>query len=278
MILKGIKDALFAGPFVGEFGHELFSWQAYVRKYAKEFENVIICSRKEYKFLYEDFCDDFIEVDPNTFNAGTFMVLENKENVDKLCKKLESRYNINKQFTVMSPNILPETGTFNELKKIGSEYITYGNFVEDKQYDVIFHARNFQNFQGHLAKSKKSRDWDIKKWNDLAERLVKDGYKVGSIGLSGCAYHVEGSDNLLDTSLSELADILHSSKCITGPSSGPLHFASLCNCKQMVWSHPCNKNRYLTDWNPFNVDVTFYDKDEWNPSINTIEKMIKDLL
>ena len=30
MILNGIKNVLFAGPFVGEFGHELFSWQAYV--------------------------------------------------------------------------------------------------------------------------------------------------------------------------------------------------------------------------------------------------------
>ncbi len=279
MILKGKrKDLLFIGPFVGEFGHELFSWQAYGRKYAKEFKHVTVGSRKEYKFLYEDFCDEFIETDPETFNAATYTILENEKKVKKMCKRIQSRYNINKQFTVMTPNILTEYENFKKLKKMGHEYITYGNFVEDKQYDVIFHARNFQNFQGNLAQSKKSRDWDIKKWENLAANLIAAGYKIGSVGLSGYAYHVKGSDNLLDTSLSELADILHSSKCITGPSSGPLHFATLCNCKQMVWSDPCNKTRYLTEWNPFNIDVTFYDKDSWNPPVDKVEKMIKDML
>ena len=278
MFLKGTNNDIFIGPFVGEFGHELFSWQAYAREYAKKFDHVIVASRKEYKFLYEDFYDEFVEVDPKSFNAGTFQILENENEVKKLCKRLESKYNINKGMTVMSPNISTEAETMKKLKEITPDYITFGNVNKEKSYDIIIHARNFQNFNGTLAKEKKSRDWDLNKWTNLVKKLLNLNYKIASIGLSGCAYHVEGTDNLLDITLSDLADTLRSSKIILGPSSGPMHFATLCNCKQLVWSYPGNKTRYLTEWNPFDVDVTFYDKDNWNPSVETVYKLLGEMI
>lgn len=278
MIVNGKKDLLFIGPFVGEFGHELFSWQAYARKFSRSFKHIIACSRKEYKFLYEDFIDEFVEINPGTFNAGTYEVIENRDQVLKMCKKLQSKYNINKQYTILTPNNHKEIEIFKCLQKIGTEYKIYGNFNENLKYDIIIHARNFQNCTGKWSVNKKSRDWSFGKWNRLAFELKKMGLRVASIGLSNHAYHVKETDNLLDKPLSELADILRSSKYILGPSSGPMHFATLCKCKQIVWSHPCNKERYLREWNPFNVDVTFYDKELWNPKVQTVKKLVEQNL
>lgn len=276
MILQGDKDKLLIGPFIGEFGHELFSWQAYMREYAKSFNHVVVSTRKEYIYLYEDFADEFLEVDPRSFTADTFNILEHIEENDKMCKKIHSTYNINKKYTVISPNLDDKCATtIKKLQEMKSSYIMYGTKKEKSKYDIIFHPRNFSKFNGRFANIKKSRDWGLDKWNDLGKRILDKGYKVGTIGLSSSAFYVEGSDDLRDTNLKDLADILHNTKCILGPSSGPMHFATLCGCPQLVWSHPCNKQRYLKIWNPFNIKVKFHDADSWNPSVNTIMSLVE---
>jgi len=277
MILKGDSNKLFIGPFIGEFGHELFSWQAYMREYAKTFDHVVVASRKEYKFLYEDFCDEFIAVDPKTFNAASYSVLENEAEAKKLCTKLHSQYNINKKYTVISPNIDSEAVTVKKISKMTPTYVSYGNEDESLAYDILIHPRNFGEFTNHKqADKKKSRDWSLDKWFKLVSRFNKRGFKVGCIGLSSAAFYVEGTDDLRDLPLKELADVLRSSKCILGPSSGPLHFATLCECPQIVWSHPRNRKRYLTEWNPFDVKVVFHDKDSWNPSVIKVGEMHRE--
>jgi ADP-heptose:LPS heptosyltransferase len=277
MILKGDKDKLFIGPFIGEFGHELFSWQAQMREYAKTFDHVVVASRKEYEFLYEDFCDVFLPVDVGTFNAATYDVLERVEENKKLCKKLHSKYNVNKKYTVISPTLESEPVTRGKVYKMKADYLMYGEKT-DKKYDVIIHPRNFGSFTGTLSHVKKSRDWDLTKWNDLVNNIIKEGYSVATIGLSSSASYIENTEDLRDIPLKELANVLHNSKCIIGPSSGPMHFATLCGCPQVVWSHPCNKSRYLKNWNPFNIYVTFHDADNWNPSVKTVMKLFGKLI
>ena len=48
-------STLFAGPFIGEFGMELFTWQGHIRELSKKFDKTIVSSRPMYKFLYKDF-------------------------------------------------------------------------------------------------------------------------------------------------------------------------------------------------------------------------------
>ena len=63
------ERVLFAGPWVGEFGWELFCWQAYIRSLSKFYDKTICISNNHSKFLYDDFCDRFIEfscnIEPN---------------------------------------------------------------------------------------------------------------------------------------------------------------------------------------------------------------------
>ena len=49
---------LIAGPWVGEFGWELFAWQAYVRALSRHFPRTLIVCRKTSEALYEDFATD----------------------------------------------------------------------------------------------------------------------------------------------------------------------------------------------------------------------------
>ena len=46
-----MNNILLAGPWVGEFGWELFCWQAHIRWLSKQFDKTIVISRKGHKFL-----------------------------------------------------------------------------------------------------------------------------------------------------------------------------------------------------------------------------------
>ena len=67
---------------------------------------------------------------------------------------------------------------------------------------------------------------------------------------------------------------MNKSKLIIGPSSGPMHLASLSGLKHLVWSSEHNKSRYLNICNPFKTEVIFYSKEGWNPNPNNIYNII----
>jgi len=60
----GNLNILLAGPWVGEFGWELFCWQGYIRKLSKNYNKTYIITRKGNEFLYEDFIDGYFNYDP----------------------------------------------------------------------------------------------------------------------------------------------------------------------------------------------------------------------
>jgi len=278
MIVPAKSNNLFIGPFVGEFGHELFSWQAHMREYAKDFDHVIASSRHEYKLLYEDFCDEFLVFDPGTYNSSHFSVLENKNEVRELFEALYTKYNKSLEYNVISPNIDNNVTIFSQLKAMPVDYKKFGRKDASLEYDIVIHPRSFSQFRGPMVEQKQSRDWAPHKWTELVDRLQQKGYKIASVGLSTSVFYVEGTDNLTDIPLCKLADVLCSSRCIVGASSGPLHFAALCNCKQVVWSDSSNKQRYLKDWNPFGVDVVFHDSDGWGPCVDKVMELIAKIL
>ena len=65
---------LIAGPWVGEFGWELFAWHAYVRGLSLNYDRTIVISRPLTEDLYSDFADEFVPYDPPGTNADAFFM------------------------------------------------------------------------------------------------------------------------------------------------------------------------------------------------------------
>ena len=61
---KEKTNVLLAGPWVGEFGWELMCWHGYVRSLSKYYDKTVCVSTKHSKFLYDDFCDKYVEFEP----------------------------------------------------------------------------------------------------------------------------------------------------------------------------------------------------------------------
>ena len=253
---------LIAGPWVGEFGWALFAWQAYVRSLSKYFSKTIVVSRPNSKSLYEDFADEFIAFNPPNALADSYFL----HNVDTnmLFKQVvrDNKISLDKNTTVLLPRRVgvPPHTHFDEFVSFGSykikpEYIKFGGDTEAK-YDYLFHIRN--------RELRKQDNWSLDNWSKLKNLLGSD--KIACIGTKKESSHIEGTYDLRDINLKNLLGYISTSKCVFGPSSGPMHLSSLCNTPHVVWSYSGNKTRYTINWNPLCTKVLFLDEYQWHPT------------
>ena len=92
------------------------------------------------------------------------------------------------------------------------------------------------------------------------------------------SYHIKGTKDLRGIDLKELTDYMSSANLIIGPSSGPMHLASLCGLKHVSWGVESNVNRYKYDWNPHKAEVEYIISEKWNPSIEDVKQKMEILL
>jgi hypothetical protein len=244
---------LFAGPFVGEFGHELFCWQGKIRRLSKEYDYTKIVCLKGHDVLYSDFADEIIEYEPQTY-------------IPDCSKNKGTTKNYPIPFSEEEKYIGPNTQII-KIYDTDQDFVKLGTLDDKLQYDFILSARNTNKCETGY------RDWDHVHWNSLTKKLLNDGYKIACIGKSGMSYKIPNIDNYMDIPLNKLSNIVHSSKYIVGGSSGPMHFATLCGTSQIVWSGDnihTNKTRYLDWWNPFKTSVSFVPAHDWNPKVDKI--------
>ena len=253
---------LIAGPWVGEFGWELFAWQAYVRSLAKNFDKTVIISRNNSKALYEDFADEFLSYTPTGGLTDSFFMHQ----VDiRLCLReviKENNISLDKNTTIFLPRRigLPPHTHYTQPVILGEylikpEYICFGE-KQDKKYDYIFHIRS--------RDLRKEDNWSIDKWSELKNLLNSD--KIACIGTKKESGWIEGTDDLRDISLNELFSVLRNADYAFGPSSGPMHLATLCGLPHVVWSTHKNRTRYEENWNPLKTPILFLDKFSWHPT------------
>jgi ADP-heptose:LPS heptosyltransferase len=247
---------LFAGPWIGEFGWELFAWQGYLRQLKIEkYDQIHIGCRPGHELLYMDFATSFEFYTPISKQTDMWHCRQEPVfNYDHIDKKVD----------ILKP------GNFLGKKQC---YIQYFAQDQNKRFDLVFHARKTNKCGTGY------RDWPIQNW-----KILKNSFKdlsVCSIGTKDAAMLVPGTTDCRGNDLRTLADILGSSRLLVGPSSGPMHFGSLCKIPHIVWSPKTgmihNKIRYEKTWNPLNTEVIFVEG-SWQPSVETIYKACQKII
>jgi len=250
---------LFAGPWVGEFGWELMMWQGHIRTMAKEFDEVIVSARPGHEYLYEDFSTLFVPVVCGNNTDGYMCSGFRYNNIHLEYITSNDTFFPAKQYT--SWDAAGNTYEFDE-----QTFIKYGVPLEDKHYDIIFHARNTDKHKTGY------RNFDKDKWNQLSAMFP--GHKKVSVGTTTAAFHIDDTDDLRDISLKDLSDVFASSTMIVGPSSGPMHLASLCGLHHIVITPAFNIDRYNKYWNPLHTSCDIIVDSDWNPPVEKVRDFI----
>ena len=256
---------LFAGPYIGEFGHELLG-TGLLRAHARHFGRVIVCSRPARAPLYHDIATDFRSHDIQCLGMGSRATEATKPltaTLDALvepgCERWPSRF--------VPPNCgAPKTEA--QILELSRYYHRLGTARDEWKGVVAVHARN----RPHQIE----RNWPMGRWDSLAQWILKEGIakRIVCVGTCEQARLVEGCCDMRGSPLGTQMDIAASALCAIGPSSGWMHLASLCGCPHMTWvggkEHTYVKRRYLDRWNPLRTRARVIDERTWQPKFATV--------
>lgn len=298
-----MKDKLYIEPYIGEFGWELFCWQGYLRKRAKDYKHVTVMCKTGHNFLYQDFANKIVNYDIGNDeedmwrNRSTDSSLGKIEQVQEYREiVVDSDYDLIKFDEYKTRwwdsekwNINQDIMSFNRWPSLTEIYI-------DDRYlspiaDILICVRNTGKCNTSF------RNWPVHGTINHAKDFVKAmdnlGLTVGCIGKSISALHIDGTIDYRDVSLDDLTAIMSNSNVLVAPVSGTIHLASLCGLPQVTWA---TKNEHIdrieTSWNPFNTRVYSFrppiyngDKDglwknrlSYTPSVSELVEGVNSIL
>lgn len=271
--------ALVTDVCVSEFGWELMEWQGHVRKMARDFDKVVISSTDGLLPLYADMNPIFIPHrikgarDCHRMRPGTITNREEamraRAEIDATVRKL-----VGKGFKITKIASIPanKDRAVGERRPIEKQkFIKYGSadgVAEENRFELIIHARN-----RHEVFPSGGANYPKELWDKVLDGLRNRGIsKVAAIGTTDAALLPDGVTDLRGVSLQLTMDLMASARAVVGPSSGPMHLASLCKTPHMVWAtnrkqeviNRKNLDRYVSYWNPFKTpnEVILHEKKE----------------
>jgi len=287
--VKNVEHVLF-GPWVGELGWELFGCQGYLRKMRRDnphLKTFNIISRTGRSFIYEDFCDSYIEFDcPGENITGALCQdwptphsdIQPKDIKNSIMKKLgltEDNCLYIPSHTFLVDYHADGPGREERLPKFTNSQLFHkykSKTIKKSPYKVLIHARN----AFHHGTSNKN--WPGQSWDKLCSFLHKKGYKLGAIGTKHESSVPNHCDDLRGISIEDTVSYLNKSKFLITTCSGPAHLASLCDTDMVVMTAPQNIHRYATDWNPFNSKREVIYEQGWNPDTDYVIERVKSFL
>jgi len=256
---------LFAGPWCGEVGWEIMQWQGHIRTLSNNFDETIIASRPGHEYLYNDFCTQFIPFTPYPYDGNTDCELCNNRTYNEFLKQ----YMTNKDDVLYPAVRHPRPQTKDDPLFNSQTFIKYGKYIDNPLYkfDLVIHVRRTTKCGTGI------RNWPKDNWIEVIN-YFKNKYNIACIGKNDSSSYINGTEDKLDISLEELANVLASSKLLVGASSGPIHYGALCGIKHLVIVPNVEIKRY-TNWNPLNTPFEILGDYGWNPPTNYIIENIE---
>lgn len=275
--MKDEQKTFFAGPWIGEFGWELFCWHGFLRKLAERYNRVIVACRTGHDLLYRDFATDIINYDPE--HEETDMWMNRRE---------PNQHGFHRYYTDSLPRVtIVHHDTYrtrwwaDEGWRERQDFVSFGIQDGTPGYDVLMIVRE-------TAKCNTAfRNWPREHATQFAKRMMSMGYTVACVGKVGSAAHIHGTMDCRNLPLDKLARIMANSRVIVGPQSGPIHFGSLCLLPQVCWqTKPEHAIRTQEHWNPFEVpvltipsNISYWKKRVmWLPSVEQIVQLTLKML
>jgi len=269
------KTKLLVGPWVGEFGWELFCWQGMARRDSCNYDETTVLCRAGNEHLYSDFATEIMPI------KGLSQ--------DTDC---EQCFNFGRVEGVRLASTYPSHVWLNPFDNYTTRKLKIP-FIQDQihrrfrdttavyDFDLAIHARAAKK------RGTGNRNWPVSKWIELIDLLHKwtrnqwgGDANICCIGTKEAAYHIPGTTDLRGVDLRTTCKVLSGSRVVIGPSSGPMHLAALTSTPLLTWSGTNrNVDRYETVWNPFDSKAIVLDpkKSGWDPTVELVWESLENL-
>ena len=256
-------DVLIADVCTAEFGWELMCWQGYVRAQAARYQTLVVCSPAGHEPLYADMSPRFV---PHLIEGLRDCWRMKKIETDKEERRAHEEIDAIERQYVADGRHVTRIAPFGFIPITEQSFIPFGSRSRAESngiaFDIAVHARTKKGKNPLLN----SLNWSQKNWNRLVSGLKDLGFTVAAIGTKDASLVPDGAVDLQGRDLQTVMDVVAASRLCIGPSSGPMHLASLCHTHHVVWVPPMHgkeahawgvtRARYETIWNPFNTPYT----------------------
>lgn len=260
---------LVAGPWVGEFGWELMSWQGWLRAMAPAYDRVVVCAPAGHKVLYGDFAHEYV---PHAIRG--------KKDCWRMVKFADQPFHfskITKQLERLGGTWVRPKGF---VRPSEQRFVAYGDAASVSprhRCDVLLHAR-------HPVGKRPYHAWDREDASRVACTLSGLGLKVGCIGTE--AYAVAGASDLRGLPLDRLVDIIAAAGAVVSPASGPILLSGLCRTPFVCWTdngyrsavRARDATRIKGVWNPLETPCRVLVDKRWKPKVDDIVGLVEETL
>jgi hypothetical protein len=263
------RRALFAGPFIGEFGYELMQWQGFVRARRKHYAEAHVLTYPGRDYLYEGCVVHHHNADLRTagYGYGRLSPNEAREMARRKADELGLR-----DYDIFDPSML--CTRYHKLLFWRQDFRIFEEQpVDGRVRHIAFHFRAVKKEGPDHAKN-----YSPERAAELVAECRGAGLEVICIGHPNYSICPAGAEDHRYVDLQKTVAAICSARVVAGENSGPMHLANLCGKATILWAQDQWRIDYSLRWNPFRVPIYVAANDSCQPDSQQVRAAITSAL
>jgi hypothetical protein len=261
------NPVLLAGPYAGEFGHEIMDFQSYVRALKPKYREVHVITFPGREPLYRGCIVHPHNFDLKTagYNYGRISNREARQYLHQFAREHHiPRYDI---FGTMHL----KTRWHRKLLFRQQQEILRPLRPVTPGRKIVFHFRNIDK-QG----PDKNRNFASELAAEAVRLCRQAGFELACIGHPKYSLCPDGCEDHRSEDLEETIAQIAASRLVVGELSGPLHLAVYCARPVAIWAPDQWRIDGAFQRNPFKTKILIIRADTTNPDPNEIVSAVKN--
>lgn len=263
------RRVLVAGPYVGEFGHELMDWQPWVRAQIARHDEVHVITYPGRDYLYPGCLVHYHDVALETagYKHGRFSPAQ----LVTMARKKAAELGLNHYDLMTALHVCTQ---YHQRFLLPAKFELLGQPPAAGEIrDVAFHFRQV-NKEG----PDQTRNYPL----ELCDRLVAfcraHGLVFFCIGHPRYSYCPAGVEDRRTEDLAASVAAIRSARLLAGELSGPMHLAQLAGTPILIWADGQWRLDNCERWNVFRVPTYIVANDTHRPVPERVGQKIVEAL
>jgi hypothetical protein len=259
------RRILVAGPYVGEFGHELMDWMPWVRAQVGRYEQVHVITYPGRDYLYPGCAVHHHDVPLETagYKHGRFSPAE----IEAMARKRAAELGLKDYDLMTALNVCTSR---HQRHLLPARYELLGEAPAPEQIrDVAFHFRQVKK-EG----PDQTRNYPLDRCDQIVEFCRARGLKFFCIGHPRYAYCPPGVEDRRSEDLAVSVAAVRSARLVAGELSGPMHLAQLAGTAILIWAPGQWRLDNCERWNVFKVPTYIVTNEVRHPEADEVGQKI----
>jgi hypothetical protein len=263
------RRILLAGPYVGEFGHELMDWQPWVRAQVGRYAEVHVITYPGRDYLYRGCRVHYHNVALET--AGYRHGRLSPAQVETMAREKAMELGL-KDYDVMTA--LNICTSYHRRFLLPAKFELFGREpAPGEMRDVAFHFRQVKK-EG----PDQTRNYPPEMCDRVVEFCRARNLSFFCVGHPRYSYCPAGVEDRRTEDLEASVAAIRSARLLAGELSGPMHLAQLSGTSILIWAEGQWRLDDCARWNVFRVPTYIVAHDTFQPDPGRVGKKIVEAL